>query len=241
MSIPTESQVRSIAGKASSLYPQWTSLPEKDGSGSSSFDAGALPALGEGVSVDTAINAFVRLHLREDIRCRKMEVSITTVADSSPYRVSLFGTDYTYTSDSDATAVEIIDGLAALITAGSHPVTVTKTSTLLTIKGDYSDSNNRSGDILSPDVSIPSGGGGISMSVEASEVTWQLLTRSKSLPAGKDAWCMYQFPNGDIEHVVEEFSYEERIQVAGLKEIAIRIISTDGTVTPMVGVCAESD
>ena len=242
MATPSEAKVRSISGKASALYPVWTSQAEVNGS-SGTLDAGSFPALDGGVSVENAIHALIRLHVRDDMRCRKMEVSVgSSNISGTQYRVTANGSNYTYTGTGSDTVEDVIEGLYDLLAAdGSSNLTQEKTSTLLTIKGDYTKSANRTGLINSPAVSIAAGSGTISMEVEANEVTWQLLTRSKSLPAGKDAWCLYQFPNGETEHEIEEFSYEERIQVAGLKEIAIRITSANGTVTPMIGVCAESD
>jgi|6_EtaG_2_1085325.scaffolds.fasta_scaffold23607_2 hypothetical protein len=241
MATPSEAKIRSIAGKASSLYPVWVSQAEKDGS-TGTFDPGEYPALGAGVSVEDAVHAIVRLHVRDDMRFRKMEVSVgASNISGTQYRVIMFGTTYSYTGGGGDDVEDVITGLHTAIAAGSDPVDTYKSSTLLTIEGDYKDPSNRAGLLNSPSVAIAAGSGTISKVVEATEVTWQLLTRSKNLPSAKDAWCLYQFPNGDTEHEIENFSYEERIQVAGLKEIALVITSANGTVTPMVGVCAESD
>lgn len=54
-----------------------------------------------------------------------------TVANSAVYSVTLNGTLFTFTSDSSATAAEIVTGLTTAINAGSEPVTASGTSTLI--------------------------------------------------------------------------------------------------------------
>ena len=57
---------------------------------------------------DSFVNAIVYVLL-----------SVSGVANSATYTVTINGTDYTYTSDTNATAAEIRDGLKALIEASS--------------------------------------------------------------------------------------------------------------------------
>ena len=52
-------------------------------------------------------------------------VTIDTVSNSTEYKLVLDGTEYSFTSDSDATANEITAGLAAAINGGSDPFTAT--------------------------------------------------------------------------------------------------------------------
>jgi hypothetical protein len=51
------------------------------------------------------------------------DVVIATVANNSLYRVIINGVSFDYTSDADATAAEIRDGLIAAVNAGTEPVT----------------------------------------------------------------------------------------------------------------------
>ncbi len=52
-------------------------------------------------------------------------VSITTVANATDYTCTINGTEFSFTSDADATAEEIAAGLVAAINLGSEPVTAT--------------------------------------------------------------------------------------------------------------------
>lgn len=52
-------------------------------------------------------------------------VTVATVTNSTLYTCTINGTAFTFTSDSDATAIEIGAGLVAAINAGSEPVTAT--------------------------------------------------------------------------------------------------------------------
>lgn len=52
-------------------------------------------------------------------------VSIDTVEDDTKYSTFINGVEFSFTSDSDATNIEIGAGLAAAITAGAEPVSVT--------------------------------------------------------------------------------------------------------------------
>lgn len=62
---------------------------------------------------------------------------IPTVRNSTAYVVTIDGTDFTFTSDADATLAEIIAGLVAAINAGSLPVTAADvTSTSMTLTAD---------------------------------------------------------------------------------------------------------
>ena len=57
--------------------------------------------------------------------CSDITFSVNTVSDSTLYTITINGTDFDYTSDSDATALEIVAGLIAAIDAGSEPVLTT--------------------------------------------------------------------------------------------------------------------
>ncbi len=67
----------------------------------------------------------------EEIKIKKSPVNvaqvsklvIATVANASLYRAIINGVSFDYTSDADATAAEIRDGLIAAINAGTEPVT----------------------------------------------------------------------------------------------------------------------
>lgn len=60
---------------------------------------------------------------QDELRSSGIVVIIDTVANSTLYRVTIGGDDHDYTSDADATDIEIRDGLIAAIAAGSQPVT----------------------------------------------------------------------------------------------------------------------
>lgn len=65
---------------------------------------------------------------------RKTEDTVTltpTVANSKGYSVTINGTEFTFTSDVDATATEIVTGLIAAVNGGAEPVTATGTTTLI--------------------------------------------------------------------------------------------------------------
>tara|TARA_Y100000593_G_scaffold93566_1_gene188924 strand:+ start:1472 stop:1978 length:507 start_codon:yes stop_codon:yes gene_type:complete len=168
-----------------------------------------------------------------------MVVAIDT-AVAADYSVEVFGTTYTFTS-TGTDKLAILNGLKGQIDGGSDPVTseVDSSALTLTIKGDYTQTNNRTGAINTPGVS--STGGAISMVVEASTVTWSLITKSKNLPSGSDVLAVYQFADGTHSKTFTNYNYEERLQVAGLKEIYLQVTDTDGTVTPMIGACSDSD
>lgn len=64
---------------------------------------------------------------------------IPEVRSSTVYTVTIDGTEFTFTSDADATLAEIIAGLVAAINAGSLPVTAADvTSTKITLTADVS-------------------------------------------------------------------------------------------------------
>jgi len=54
-----------------------------------------------------------------------------TVANSTAYSVTINGTTFSYTSDSSATASEIVAGLIAAVNGGAEPVTATGSTTLI--------------------------------------------------------------------------------------------------------------
>lgn len=65
---------------------------------------------------------------------RKTEDTVTltpTVANSKGYSVTINGTEFTFTSDVDATATEIVTGLISAVNGGAEPVTATGTTTLI--------------------------------------------------------------------------------------------------------------
>lgn len=57
--------------------------------------------------------------------CVKANYSINSVQDSHLYTITINGTGYDYTSDADATVLEIMAGLKVSIDAGSEPIDVT--------------------------------------------------------------------------------------------------------------------
>lgn len=67
------------------------------------------------------------------------QIVVTTAADSEDFTVTINGTDFVYSSDTDGTKTEIRDGLKALIDAGSEPVTTesVSTDTLLVESSDH--------------------------------------------------------------------------------------------------------
>jgi hypothetical protein len=52
-------------------------------------------------------------------------ITVATVANSTEYTCTINGTEFSFTSDADATALEIAAGLVAAINLGSEPVTAT--------------------------------------------------------------------------------------------------------------------
>lgn len=58
------------------------------------------------------------------------------VQNSHVYTVTINNASFTYTSDSGATAQEIVEGLTAAINAGSEPVTASEDNTKLTLTAD---------------------------------------------------------------------------------------------------------
>lgn len=66
-------------------------------------------------------------------------LSVSAVANSTLYRVTINGTDFDFTSDVSATALEIVTGLKAAIDGGSEPVTTgTIAADAFTITNDVS-------------------------------------------------------------------------------------------------------
>jgi len=58
------------------------------------------------------------------------------VINSTAYAVSIDGTEYSITSDANATAAEIVDALVSAINAGSQAITASNASDKLTLTGD---------------------------------------------------------------------------------------------------------
>lgn len=78
-------------------------------------------------------------HLQANSRVaasRKLASVVITAANSDTYTLTINGTDFTYTADGSATTAEITVGLAALINAGTEPVTASGTDTPLLIESD---------------------------------------------------------------------------------------------------------
>jgi hypothetical protein len=67
---------------------------------------------------------------------KKVQVSVADVQNSTVYSLSINDKEATFTSDADATDVEIIAGMEAAITALSEPVTLTNNSTTLDIEAN---------------------------------------------------------------------------------------------------------
>lgn len=67
---------------------------------------------------------------------QKVNIDISTVANSTLYTVTIDGTAYTYTSDASATEAEIIDGLISAIEAADLMVTCTDNTTDFDIEAD---------------------------------------------------------------------------------------------------------
>ncbi len=61
----------------------------------------------------------------------QVETITPTAVNSTAYKVTINGTEYSYTSDADATVSEIVAGLIALINADTQRVTASGTTTLV--------------------------------------------------------------------------------------------------------------
>lgn len=68
--------------------------------------------------------------------CRSITIGVATVSNSTAYTVSVAGSNYTYNSDSNATAQEIVTGLVALITAATNITAVDNADLTFTITTD---------------------------------------------------------------------------------------------------------
>lgn len=72
---------------------------------------------------------------------RQNQTVTPSAANSTAYTLSITSggvtTNYTYTSDADATVAEITAGLTALINAGTQPVTATDNTTSMSLVADY--------------------------------------------------------------------------------------------------------
>jgi len=58
------------------------------------------------------------------------EITIT-VANNTSYTITINGTNFTYTSDADATNDEIVSGLISTINGGNEPITASGTTTVI--------------------------------------------------------------------------------------------------------------
>lgn len=90
--------------------PEWTSA-------ASSLSATPDTAA-DGVETLDALVTHVHIATREDPGARTGYLTVTSVDDTATYRVTIRGTDHTYTATSGDTATEILAGLRAAINAG---------------------------------------------------------------------------------------------------------------------------
>lgn len=100
-----------------------------------------------------------------------------TVANSATYSVTLNGTLFSYISDADATAAEIVAGLIAAINGGSEPVTASGTTTL----------------VLTPDV------GGVAFSTKATTNLAPVYATTETIT---DALTAVQVESNDFYGIV---------------------------------------
>lgn len=70
------------------------------------------------------------------VRGSEVRLGVREVANDTAYTVTVNGVPFTFTSDATATAAEIMTGLAALINAGSEPVSAGRNGTYLWINPD---------------------------------------------------------------------------------------------------------
>lgn len=84
---------------------------------------------GDTFTVDTALTI-------SKSACRKIKIGVTTVSNSTAYSPVVNGTTYTYTSDGNATAQEIVTGLVAAITAATNITAVDNGNETFTVSTD---------------------------------------------------------------------------------------------------------
>lgn len=65
-----------------------------------------------------------------------IDISVTTVANNTTYTITISGSPFTYTSDSDATENEILNGLQAGIASNGVPVVATVNGSTLEIRSE---------------------------------------------------------------------------------------------------------
>lgn len=96
-----------------------------------------------GVAVDMATALFSQnpkpqqiIVARRDHKQTQIVDLTPVVANSTVYTVTINGTAFSFTSDTGATAQEIVEGLTAAINAGSEPVTASENNVKLTLTAD---------------------------------------------------------------------------------------------------------
>ena len=110
-----DTQLSQLAGLNAGRYPLWPAAP-----GTVVDAAASVPSsLSDGIDVEDEQTALVALDLQEDPSEPSIYVSVSSVADSTLYRITADATNYDYTSDADATEDEILDGLVAAVAAGA--------------------------------------------------------------------------------------------------------------------------
>jgi hypothetical protein len=91
------------------------------------------PAIGVAGQLVYGFNNQIRSGLASS---RKLVEVTPTASNSKIYTVTLNGTAFAYTADASATVAEIVTGLAALINAGTVPVTAIDNTTTLLLESD---------------------------------------------------------------------------------------------------------
>lgn len=212
--------LKSASYKALGLHPNWAAevvYTESD------TLPGPPTAASDGVDVSDAVVAQMRVKLREDPSAQKAWVEVTSVVNSTLYRITIDSVNYDYTSDASATEQEILDGLEAALPGA--PVMVTQASiggTNMLVLTATSTST------FTIAVSAELG-----HDVEATSATFTVWLRSR-------VQTEHDVAEG-YETVTKTNNWTQRIECGGYDRLFIEPIVKDGRVITNAAPCLESE
>lgn len=215
---------------ASARNPQFTAQAAVDVGG----EPGAPSLESAGVDVEDAISAILSLKLREDASTFRVVVTVITVDDSATYTVTLNGTAFNYAASGGDTAIEILNGLQAVVDAsGDFNAAVDATALELVITGadEYQYTHTVGA----------TGSGALAELYDATQVSFRVWGLPKNQPGTSVTW--YRIPIAGVAEggtvLTVDRNWAVEVRCPGYDRLFIEVVSTDGQVVPAIGPAIE--
>lgn len=228
----TNENLADLADLNSARWPYWGAAAGDLMSSETVATAATTPpsSSGAGIDVEDEQLALVAVDLSRDPAFPSIYITVGTVSNSTDYDIDdLDGQAYSYTSDSTATAAEILEGLRADINAGAVHISET-----LDTDGDGTVDTLRVWRVngVAP-TSSPTIDATMSVQGEATEVEVVVWL----LPRGATRWR--SVGNGTAYTLTR--NWHELIRCSAATRCYVQVTATDGRVVTSVAPCRTED